>query len=289
MTGLPTRRALLATAVGAGAAVALAACSREETPHADEGHHAPSPDDSLSISHIHAIAFEPSSGKVLLATHTGLFRIEGRERILLSPDMDLMGFTIAPDGTYLASGHPGRADLPQPLGLAESRDGGRTWVVRSRGGQSDFHALAAGPRHVAGFDGTLRVTSDRTTWSEAPIAAQPLTLSASPHNGSVVATTEVGLLLTRDAGQTWSTLPTPSLVSHAAWAAGTTIVGASTEGVLMSSADAGRTWPSGSAVADGPVEALAARHARGQLEILVAAGDRVLRTSDLGATSSAVL
>ena len=149
-------------------------------PHADEGHHAASPDDSLSITHIHAIAFEPSSGKVLLATHTGLFRIEGRERVLLSPDMDLMGFTIAPGGTCLASGHPGRADLPQPLGLVESRDGSRTWVVRSRAGQSDSHALAAGPRHVAGFDGSLRVTIDRTTWSEAPIAAQPLTLSASP-------------------------------------------------------------------------------------------------------------
>lgn len=289
MTGLPTRRALLATVVGAGAAVALSGCSREETPHTDEGHQAPSPDDSGSISHIHAIAFEPSSGAVLLATHTGLFRIDGRERVLLSPVMDLMGFAVAPDGTYLASGHPGGDDLPQPLGLVESRDGGRTWIVRSRGGQSDFHALTAGPRHVTGFDGTLRVTSDRATWSEAPIAAPPLTLSASPRDGSVVATTEAGLLLTRDAGQSWSTLPTPSLVSHAAWADGTTIVAASIEGVLMSSADAGRTWRSGSAMAEGPVEALAAHRARGQLEVLVAVGDRVLRTSDLGATSSAAL
>ena len=60
-----------------------------------------------------------------------------------------MGFTVAGPGHYYASGHPGTAtDLPQPVGLIESRDGGRTWAVLSRGGQSDFHALTTSGRTV---------------------------------------------------------------------------------------------------------------------------------------------
>lgn len=41
--------------------------------------------------------------------------------------IDLMGFTVAGPDRFLASGHPGPgADLPEPLGLVESRDGGQS-------------------------------------------------------------------------------------------------------------------------------------------------------------------
>ncbi len=47
--------------------------------------------------------------------------------------IDLMGFTVAGPGRYLASGHPGlHVDLPQPVGLIETTDGGVTWTPVSR-------------------------------------------------------------------------------------------------------------------------------------------------------------
>ncbi len=50
---------------------------------------------------------------------------------------------MGPDHFY-ASGHPGPGvELPAPVGLIESRDGGATWDPLSRQGESDFHALTA--------------------------------------------------------------------------------------------------------------------------------------------------
>ena len=103
----------------------------------------------VAITHIHAVARDPKTGDLLLATHEGLFRHANGELLQNGPVIDLMGFTVAPDGTYYASGHPGAGvDLPQPVGLITSTDAGRTWQVASRGGQSDFHALTAGPAAV---------------------------------------------------------------------------------------------------------------------------------------------
>jgi hypothetical protein len=54
-----------------------------------------------------------------------------------------MGFTAGKgSGVFCASGHPGEgADLPTPLGLIKSVDGGKTWEQLARQGESDFHAL----------------------------------------------------------------------------------------------------------------------------------------------------
>ena len=123
----------------------------------------------VAITHIHAVARDPKTGDLLLATHEGLFRHANGELLQNGPVIDLMGFTVAPDGTYYASGHPGAGvDLPQPVGLITSTDSGRTWRVSSRGGESDFHALTSSPTSVVGFDGTLRSTTDGETWGCAP-------------------------------------------------------------------------------------------------------------------------
>jgi hypothetical protein len=98
---------------------------------------------------------------LLLATHQGLFRQAAGELHQSGPVIDLMSFSIAPDGTYYASGHPGAGtDLPEPTGLLTSTDSGHSWQVLSRGGESDFHALAAGPRIFTAVDGTLRATGN---------------------------------------------------------------------------------------------------------------------------------
>ena len=148
----------------------------------------------VAITHIHAIARDPKNGELLLATHEGLFLRSGTDLRQAGPVIDLMAFAIAPDGTFYASGHPGaEVDLPQPVGLIVSTDSGRTWQIASLGGQSDFHALAAGPSMVAGFDGDLRVTRDGKTWITRSIPAPPRTLAAAPKSGTLIATTQAGL------------------------------------------------------------------------------------------------
>ena len=98
------------------------------------------------------IARHPDRGDVYVATHDGLFVITGSAPPrLVGPAIDLMGFTITKSGDLLASGHPGV--LLQPV-TSESVDGGKSWV-RSRGGQSDFHAPERVSGGVVGYDGTL--------------------------------------------------------------------------------------------------------------------------------------
>ena len=236
----------------------------------------------MAITHIHRAVRDRDT--ILVATHQGLFRLAGAGQLVaVGPPIDLMGFDIAPDGTYLASGHPApESDLPQPVGLIQSTDRGRTWSLRSRGGQSDFHALTAlGPGAMA-FDDALRFSPDRVTWQDRQIQAPPRDLAAGP-DGTVLATTERGLLASADRGQTWRTLSTPQLLVTVAWAGPRTIVGASTTGVLMVSRDAGTTWSVGPRSVGDVSAVTATLPGANQLEILLVVGMQVLRTDDLGA------
>ena len=80
---------------------------------------------TLPSAHVHAVARDPGSGKLVVAAHDGLYVYDGTTPVRVGPLVDLMGFTVAGPGHYYASGHPGTAtDLPQPVGLIESRDGG---------------------------------------------------------------------------------------------------------------------------------------------------------------------
>lgn len=243
-------------------------------------------------THIHAIARDPR-GEVLLATHQGLFRVTDGGLHQQGPIIDLMGFAVAPDGTMYASGHPGSdVDLPQPVGLISSTDGGNTWQVLSRGGESDFHALAAGPTAVTGFDGALRTTVDRTNWTTRQIPDPPRVLAASPGTGRLLATTRAGMLVSDDDGATWASLTPPEPALLVDWVDDTTIVALTTSGRLMTSNDRGVTWT----LHPGPLgdaESAEAIHAHrstdGQVEAIVAFAGTVLRTSDYGVTTADLL
>ena len=244
----------------------------------------------VAITHIHAVARDPNSGELLLATHEGLFRHVNGELVQNGQVIDLMGFAVAPDGTYYASGHPGAGvDLPQPVGLITSTDAGRTWRVASRGGQSDFHALTAGPAAVIGFDGVLRSSTDGTTWTTRTIPAPPRTLAAAPTSGTLLATTEAGLLASSDTGSTWRPLSPPGTALLVTWADEKTIVIATTTGQLGVSSDAGATWTL-NPTRIGTAEAVHARRGSdGGLEIVVVADSKVLRTLDGGTTTENLL
>jgi photosystem II stability/assembly factor-like uncharacterized protein len=239
----------------------------------------------MAITHIHGITRDPRSGKVVIATHQGLYRLEPDGWTGGGQVLDLMGFTIAPDGNYLGSGHPGPAlKMPQPAGLVRSTDEGRTWQVLSRGGESDFHALAAGPDFVIAFDGTLRLTTDRTSWSDLAIDAAPHSLAVAPASGMILATTEQGLLASRDRGTTWKQLTPSALLALVAWADESTVVGAGVDGRLHISRDAGQSWTAGTKEV-GDVTALGAGTSDGKAEALFVVGTDVLRSTDEGATT----
>lgn len=194
-------------------------------------------------AHVHAIARDPGSGAVVVAAHDGLYVYDGATPERVGPVIDLMGFTVAGPGHYYASGHPGTAtDLPQPVGLIESRDGGNTWTVLSRGGGSDFHALTTAGSTVIGFDGVLRSTADGRTWRDGDLDAQPRTLAGSRSGTTVLATTAAGLMHSTDAGVTWQEVDQAPLLLMAAFGDGDAVAGLTPDGQVHTSTDAGRTW-----------------------------------------------
>jgi photosystem II stability/assembly factor-like uncharacterized protein len=80
---------------------------------------------------------------------------------------------------------------------------------------------------------------------------------------------------------------TPELLLAVDWADDDTVVGVGLTGRVVVSEDAGATWTSGPREL-GEVSAVHAYRDAGSLVVLVVAGDRVLHTTDLGATTSSL-
>jgi photosystem II stability/assembly factor-like uncharacterized protein len=164
-------------------------------------------------THFHGIAAHPDpTGGIHLATHHGLFRVDGRglaTRVAASAD-DFMGFTVHPTRPEVlyASGHPARGGN---LGIITSTDSGRTWRQLSRGlnGPVDFHQLAvskADPNVIYGAFRGLQISRDGgESWGvAAPGPDGLMSLAASSvDTARLYAATKGGLLYSTDAGKTW--------------------------------------------------------------------------------------
>lgn len=281
-----TRRIVAALALLATAAVAAACSNTAPTTSADTTAQSPAAASAtLSASHIHAAVRDPKTGNLLAATHEGLFERTAAGWQRRGPVIDLMGFAIAADGSFYASGHPGiGTDLPQPLGLIHSTDRGGNWTVLSRGGQSDFHALTVAGTTVVGFDGELRTSTDGTGWTTGAIPAAPYWLTASP-SGTIVATTETGTFTSGDKAATWTALATPAPFVVSAFADEDTIVAATADGTLAQSDDAGATWRTGPTPV-GRIGAISATRTGDTVEIIAVTEAGILTTTDLGATTA---
>jgi photosystem II stability/assembly factor-like uncharacterized protein len=239
----------------------------------------------LPGEHVHGIARDPGDGKVYLATHQGLFRIDQGDHVRVGPVVDFMGFSVAGPGRFYASGHPADGgDLPAPVGLMESLDAGKTWTVRSRGGESDFHSLTSSSKGVLGYDGVLRASADGKTWTQPAIAAEPSSLAAAPNGSRILATTESALLVSADQGATWAPLPAAPKLWLASWADNTTVTGVTRTGQIAVSKDAGATWATGTARVDSAQAMTATKAKDGTLEVLVVTNSEIKRTVDSGAT-----
>ncbi|SCG40170.1 F510_1955 family glycosylhydrolase [Micromonospora coxensis] len=288
-TGSPARRARgrWATAVAvaaAGAVLAAVVAATVLLSGADPG------DDRQAragdFGHVHALAVDPGTGRVHLATHHGLYRVDGaRSAVRVSAHTsDLMGFAVTGPGRFVASGHPGEGDDgPGNLGLVESTDAGGTWTATSLSGRADFHGLRAAHGALYGYnstDGAFMVSTDRRTWEHRSLTAIGAFDVDPADPDEVLAVGRNGLQRSTDGGRGWHPLaPAPPLVVLT-WPAGQDLYGADAEGVVWHSGDAGTTWQRrGRAGA-----AARAMTGHGASLYLATADDRVLVSDDGGAS-----
>ena len=201
--------------------------------------------------HVHGLGVNPADGALFVATHTGLFRAAGSQRIarrVAGRHQDTMGFAVVGPDRFLGSGHPDlREKLPPFLGLIESRDAGRSWRAISLQGKVDFHVLEASGARVYGY-------------------------------GSDWKTREPRFLTSADGGRRWERLEPPEpLVSLAISPSAPVRLMASGERRVFRSQDGGRSWTSEKA----PTAGLVAWNDEGLF--LVGAAGRIWRKdSDLG-------
>jgi hypothetical protein len=228
------------------AAVALGACGGEDPSPVSESPGVAGPAD-VGLEHIHGLGID--DGDLYIATHTGLWMApegESRPRRVGESQQDIMGFSVAGDGRFIGSGHPGpEQDLPPNLGLIESRDGGRTWRNVSLLGEADFHVLESAGRRVYGYDGArgLLASSDGgRSWETRTPPAAMFSLAIDPRSPDrIVAATELGLFASADAGRRWRRLSN-ELAGLLAWQDGGRLFLVDGAGAILVSDDAGRSW-----------------------------------------------
>jgi hypothetical protein len=245
------------------------------------------------VIHVHGIGVDPGDGSLYVATHTGLFRVnDGQARRVGDRYHDLMGFTVAGPGDFIASGHPDLNDesLQKPgaaplLGLVSSMNG-EDWKSVALLGEVDFHSLEAAHGAVYGFDSTsggFMVSHDRRSWetrSQTPL----LDFVVSPDNPDLVlAAAENGVMRSTDGGRSWQLVsPQPFVVL--AWNADGPM-GAAPDGSVLQGRANGVQWEQVGTL-DGSPEALQA-HANELYAWVTERG--LLRSADGGATWEVIL
>ena len=240
----------------------------------------------LPSSHVHGLSVNRETDQVLLATHEGLFDVTKAPGAQIGDTNDLMGFTAAADqGVFYASGHPGPgSDLPNPLGLIRSADGGKTWEQLSRQGESDFHALTVTKSGIVAYDGAVQTSPDGKAWSSAPSDFVPAALASTPETDTVLATTRDGLQRSTDGGKTWELNTSAPIIQFVAFASDTEVLGVEPDGSVHYSTDTGSTW-SRTGQIEGQVQAITAvEGAEGKPWIWAATTEGLVVSTDGGAT-----
>ncbi|WP_066889547.1 F510_1955 family glycosylhydrolase [Carbonactinospora thermoautotrophica] len=287
MTHTP-RRAFRATALLATALVALAACVGGSSGRA--GDHGD--DHGTGVSHVHGLGVNPGDGKVYVATHDGVYRIEapGKATRVGTSRQDTMGFTVIGKNTFLGSGHPAPDEGgPAHLGLIESTDAGVTWQRHSLAGEADFHVLEYAHGTVYGYDSTsatLRVSTDKKTWDDrARLAAADIEVHPTDPN-TVLATTEQGVVRSTDGGRTFRPTSGGTLQMLLAWPTTVSLYAVDPAGTLSVSVDGGNTWKAISTIPGGRPQAF---EAVDQRRLLAVTGEGIYESRDGGATFTQLL
>lgn len=248
----PARRC--ATGLSLALALTLSACSN--------GGGSSGEDPAALAGHVHGVGTDPGDGRLYVATHGGLFKLnEDRNSLELVAGrvQDFMGFTVTGPDTFLASGHPGEGDDgPAALGLIESIDAGMTWQTLSLAGEADFHSLESAGSSIYGLDsgsGAVMRSEDGVAWEQsmpAPLAD----LAVDKKNTRVVGTSESGLLLSTDGGVSFEPVENSPILLLVDWAPDGTLVGIDPAGQVYSSKDL-KSWDQLAALG-GPPQAFSA-------------------------------
>lgn len=263
--------------------VALAACGEREQ--------APQPAAEPGVVHVHGLGRNPADGALMIATHTGLFRLGEKGK---TPERvggsyrDTMGFTVVGPDHFLGSGHPGSPDDGPPyLGLIESRDAGEQWRPISLQGEVDFHVLEAQDATVYGFGSDFQTREARflrsedggRSWKRLTPPEDLLGLAIDPADPRhLVALGEQGGHVSRDGGARWRPLNVPG--GLVAWTQELGLIAVDFEGTVRRAREPEARWEEAGRI-DGAPAALEAVGA----ELLAATHDsRILSSKDAGRT-----
>ncbi|MGP4011674.1 F510_1955 family glycosylhydrolase [Streptomyces sp. 4N124] len=236
-------------------ALTLAACSGSGDSEDSTGESTA----GTTVSHIHGLGLDLTDQRLYVATHEGVYTpgAKGEPELVGDSEDDFMGFTMADDKTFYASGHPTSGGNK---GLIKSTDAGKTWKSLSLSGKSDFHALDFAHSTVYGYDSTnglVRTTKDGISWKDGA-RLEALDIAVSPTDpGVILATTEDGVVRSGDGGKTFAPAQQP-VMAFLSWSTKDALYGIDTSGGLNSSADGGITWKKISTVPGGRPQALTA-------------------------------
>ncbi|MCX4480936.1 exo-alpha-sialidase [Streptomyces cellulosae] len=268
--------AVAATAVAL--ALTLAACSDSGGSEDSTGKSAA----GTTVSHIHGLGLDPADQRLYVATHEGVYTpdAKGEPELVGDSKDDFMGFTVAGDRTFYASGHPASGGNK---GLIKSTDAGKTWKSLSLSGESDFHALEFAHGTVYGYDstnGVVRTTKDGAAWKDGA-QLEALDIAVSPADPAVIlATTAEGVVRSGDGGKTFAQGQKP-VMAFLSWSTKDALYGIDTSGGLNRSTDGGTTWKKVSTVPGGQPQALTAVAAE---HVLAATQTGVFESKDGGKT-----
>jgi photosystem II stability/assembly factor-like uncharacterized protein len=209
---------------------------------------------------VNSLEVEPGTGKLLITTNRGFFRVDPRggapERIsgvatAKGRSVPVGGFLeVLPLGpkALLGSGHPDvKGQLPEFLGVMRSSDGGRTWAVIARLGEADLHRMVLKFGRLYAFDavlGAVLVSSDGGRTFQQHIAPpEPMVeLEIDPGNADrMLLASEQTTFRSTDGGDHWRPLAR-SPGTRYAWPAAKTLFRAEAGGTISVSADGGDTW-----------------------------------------------
>ena len=263
---MPSRRRLLSLAALLVATSLLSACGGDDSTVAGGGGDGAGVfAEGRALEHIHGLGVNPADGRLLIATHNGLFaasRNTTRPQPVGDTEQDIMGFSVAGPNRFIGSGHPGPdQDLPPNLGLIESRDAGKTWKNISLLGEADFHVLQHSANKIYGFDGTqgrLMVSGDNgRSWQQRTPPAGIFGLGVDPTDTSrVVASTEKGVFISTNEGRAWRPMR-DDIAGLLAWPTRGRLYLVDGQGQVLVSSDAGADWQTRGSIGGEPAAFIA--------------------------------
>ena len=214
------------------------------------------------LGHIHDLVVDDDA-TLLVASHTGLWRIEALDRAVLvgTEQHDLMSMAGLSDGALVASGHPNLLmeryqveGRPPFLGLVRSIDGGETWEIVDLLGDADFHALVPvdGDLYAAETSGRIWRLDAEGTWEQlGEVEARDLAVDPADPSRQLAPDYDGTVWVSDDGAATWSVLDDAPPLVEIEWPSPDTIIGLTEDGEIHISSSPESTWePAGSASAE---------------------------------------